>query len=175
MSAAAVEALQERLDEARSWQTHCAAQAAARAAQLEETPSVELVKLRDDAAAVAEVARLETAKVERELREAQERARQDVVNELLEGASAIQERASRQADRVWSSLAEHEEALAGLETARHELRRLNGKLHLAGYRGEALQLAARPQQPEYRRRIAKLEAAYARCTHPLMLPSAPGE
>jgi hypothetical protein len=79
----------------------------------------------------------------------------------------IQERASEADDAVWGSLAAHEGALAAQLEARQELRRLNARLHQLGYAGDALQVAVRPRQPEYRRRVAALEAAYSKATHPL--------
>jgi hypothetical protein len=110
---------------------------------------------------------LQIQRLRKDLSVAEEEARQDRLNELLNEQGPIQERAAAADEVVWRSLGEHEAALADQLGARQELRKLNAKLAGLGWQGEALQVAVRPKQPEYRRRIAALEAAYSKAAHPL--------
>jgi hypothetical protein len=176
LATSAVEMARQALGEAESWAAHCRAEAQRAADRLISEPSVELVQARDQARAQAEVADLELERVKRQLEQAQEQAREDAIGELLSGAGEIQTRASEADEALWRSLGEHEAALETVLGCRLELRRLNGRLAQLGYRGYALQLARKPRQGEYRRRIEGLQGQYSKVVHPLMmLPVAGGE
>jgi hypothetical protein len=122
---------------------------------------------RDELVSRAELAGLTADRLALDLKQAEQQATLEQIQELLASQSEIQQRAAEADDRLWRSLAEHEGALEGLLSARLELRRLNGRLHQLGYTGDALQLCPPPRVPEYKRRIGALEQSYGNATHPL--------
>jgi hypothetical protein len=171
-----VEALRVRLGEVAAALQGARALADARSRELQQDPTAARRKARNAATDQAELLDLQRARIEQDLAEAREVERQDRINEVLSEEGPIQQRAGAADDVVWRSLGEHEAALAAQLGCRQELRRLNMKLHQLGYEGEALQLAPRPRQPEYKRRVAALEAAYSKATHPLsVMPVRMGE
>jgi hypothetical protein len=155
-----VAALKQRLGGAEQ-----AAVAALRSAQesadrLIQAPSVELVQARDLAKAEAEVASLEIERIKRQLREAEERAREDGINELLaRRASAVQQEAGESERRAREHLSGLEAELAELNGLRDRMRGVARELLALGYAEFPPQLAVK-EDKELVKRLERLSAQY---------------
>jgi len=103
------------------------------------------------------------------LEAAEAQAREGLIASTLGEQHDIQTRAAAAAERLWTTLSEHEASLAELADCRLCLRRLNTRLSGLNYDGHSLQLGVKPQFGEYQRRIEKLVNQYGRVHHPLLL------
>jgi hypothetical protein len=173
-AAAQVDVVRAQLSEAESVAAGLRAEAQRAADALVINPNRATQVERDELAGRLELAQLQIAALQRSLAEAEGRAREDAIGQLLSGASEVQTRASEADDALWRSLGEHEAVLAAVLGCRQELRRLNGRLGQLGYTGHALQVANRPRQGEYGRRIERLQGQYSKASHPLMMPPVVG-
>jgi hypothetical protein len=127
--------------------------------RLIQAPSVELVQARDRAKAEAEVASLEVEKLKRDLSVAEQRAREDAINELLtRHGSEVQQPAAEAERRAREFISGAEAAFAEMNGLRNKARELTRQLMGLGYT-DFLQLGIR-EDAQLIRRLQALPGAY---------------
>jgi hypothetical protein len=155
-----VEALRERLGAAEQAVVAALQAAQESADRLIRAPSVELVQERDQRRAEAEVASLEIERIKRQLREAEERAREDGINELLaRRASAVQQEAGESERRARAHLSGLEAELAEINGQRDRMRGVARELLALGYSDFPPQLGIR-EDGEFVKRLDALSTQY---------------
>jgi hypothetical protein len=137
------------------------------AAALQHDPTAERQKARNEAEQVIELLDLRIGRLKRDLDQAEQVARGEAQQRLLDEHAAAQMRVSEHEQSLFAGLGMIEAALSGLTEERNQTRRRQGKLKAVGWDGHSLQMAMKPSR-DFVRRIEALPRLYGKVTHPIM-------